>query len=150
MHQLVDQGDIERFILYELIANLNQIKLTDRNLLTSQIHKHSFKFIQIRNILKLKSFVIVMQLYNTLCKKIQPFPLNHKRKEKGILAPLWPKYLNYPANVLRIDCCPYLWKWVYIELKIHIEVVHYAYPTGFVNALRMLPPAGTPEKQISH
>ena len=27
-----------------------------------------------------------------------------------------------------------------------IDQVHYAYPTGFVNALRMLPPAGTPEK----
>ena len=27
-----------------------------------------------------------------------------------------------------------------------VDQVHYAYPTGFVNALRMLPPAGTPEK----
>jgi hypothetical protein len=31
-----------------------------------------------------------------------------------------------------------------------IVVVHYAYPTRFVNAPRMLPLAGTPAKQISH
>jgi hypothetical protein len=32
------------------------------------------------------------------------------------------------------------------QRKRGIVVVHYAYPTRFVNAPRMLPPAGTPAK----